>query len=82
MKIKNNKIIISSKVCIADSFKEKVDEVNVHLEETCAKKDIAIITHSNINPNRHLNKSRLHVNDTGISMFVRNFKVFLINFDW
>ena len=60
-----NKIIVSSIVCRADSFWEKVDEVNAYLEEICDEKDIAIITHSK--SKRHLNKSRLHLN--GISVF-------------
>ena len=51
MKTENNKIIVSSIVCRADSFREKV-----HLEEICAEKDIAIITHCNINPKRHLKR--------------------------
>ena len=49
MKAENNKIMISSIVCRADSFKEKVDDVNAHLEEICAEKDIAVITHSKLN---------------------------------
>ena len=72
MKTENNKIIISSIVCRADSFREKVDEVNAHQEEIYAKEDIAIITHSSINTKRHLNKSRLHLNDAGLSL-----KIFL-----
>ena len=36
MKRENKKILISSIVCQVDSFKEKVDEVNAHLEEICA----------------------------------------------
>ena len=36
MKRENKKIPISSIVCQVDSFKEKVDEVNAHLEEICA----------------------------------------------
>ena len=82
MKTENNKIIVSSIVCRADSFREKVGKVNAHLEEICAEKDIAIITHSNINPKRHLNKSRLHLNDAGISVLARNFKAFLTNLNW
>ena len=40
MKTENSKIIVSSiVVCRADSFREKVDEVNAHLKEICAKKD-------------------------------------------
>ena len=58
---------------------EKIDEVNAHLEEIFAEKDIAVITHSYINPKRHLNKSRLHLNDPGISVLVRNFGAFLTN---
>ena len=79
-----NKIIISRIVCRADSFKAKVDELNAHVEEICAVKDAAIIIHNNINPKRHLNKhkSRLHLNDAGISVLFTNFKAFLANFDW
>ena len=33
MKTENNKIIVSSIVCRADSFREKVGKVNAHLEE-------------------------------------------------
>ena len=65
MKTENNNI-----VCCAYSFREKVDEVNAHLEEVCAEKDMAIITHANINPKRQLNKSRLHLNDAGIFVLV------------
>ena len=36
MKIENNKIIVSNIVYRADSFREKVDEVNAHLGEICA----------------------------------------------
>ena len=38
-----------------------------------------------INPSRALrllNKSRLHINDAGISVIVRNFKAFPTNLDW
>ena len=73
-----NKIAVFSIVCREDSFRKKVDKVNAHLEEICAEKDIAIISHSDINPKRHLNKYRLHLNDAGISVLVRNFiKLFL-----
>ena len=81
MKTEKNKVIVSSIVCRVNSFREKINEVNAHLEGICAEKDIAIITHSNMNPKRHLNKSRLHLNDAGISLLVRNFKVFLTNLD-
>ena len=81
MKTKNDKIIVSNIVCYAGSFREKVLEVNAHLEEICAEKNIAVITHSNINPKRHLSKSRLHINDATLSVLVRNFRAFLANLD-
>ena len=63
-------------------FVEKVDEVNANLEEICVKEGIPIITYSNINPKRHLNESRLHINYTGgISVLARNFKDLLTNSD-
>ena len=40
-----------------------------------------MISHRNINPKRHLKRSRLHLNDAGVSLFVRNFRDFLNNFD-
>ena len=63
-------------------FVENVDEVNANLEEICVKEGIPIITYSNINPKRHLNESRLHINYAGgISVLARNFKDFLTNSD-
>ena len=59
---------------------KKTGKVNAHLEEIFAEIDIAIITHSNINPKR-LNKSRSYLNDAGVSVFVKNFKAFLTNLD-
>ena len=41
-----------------------------------------IITHSNIKLKRHLNKSRLPLNDAGISVPVRDFQDFLTNLEW
>ena len=82
IKTENNKIIVSSIVYRAESFREKVGKVNANLEELCAEKDIAIITHSNINPKRHLNTSRSHLNDAVISVLVKNFKAFLTNLDF
>ena len=76
-----NKIIISSLVSLANSFREKVDEGKAHLENICPVKDIAIITQSNINRKRHLNKSRLHLIEADIFVLVRNFKAFFTNLD-
>ena len=62
-------------------MKKKADEFNIILEDLCNANDAAMISHRNINPKRHLNRSRLHLNDAGVSLFVRNFRDFLNNFD-
>ena len=42
------------------------------------------LSHGNVNVKKHLNKGKLHLNDKGISSFVRNFRDFLNVFetDW
>ena len=60
---------------------KKEDEVNIILEELCKANNYGMISHRNINPKRHLDRSRLHLNDAGVSLFVRNFRDFLNNFD-
>ena len=57
-------------------IKKKVDEINIILEELCKPNNVGMISHRNTNPKRHLNRSRLHLNDAGVSLFVRNFGIF------
>ena len=78
----SSNIVISDIVTREDGYKTKADEVNKILEEICGKKGIPLIRNNNINSKRHLNRSRLHLNDTGVSVLVRNFKTFLTNFEW
>ena len=58
-----------------------MDEVNIILEELCKANNVGMISHRNVNPKRHLNRSTLHLNDAGVSLFARNFSDFLNNFD-
>ena len=62
-------------------IKKKADEVNIILEELCNASNIGVISYRNINPKRHPNRSRLHLNDAGISLLGRNFRDFLNNSD-
>ena len=64
----SSNIIISDIVTREDGYKTKADEVNKILGEICGKKGIPLIRNNNINSNRHLNKSRPHFNDTGVSV--------------
>ena len=81
MKLGNNTVIVSSIVPRDDENKKNADEVNIILEELCNANNVGMISQRNTNPKRHLNCSRLHLNDAGVSLFVRNFRDFLNNFD-
>ena len=73
----SSNIVISDIITRKDGHKTKADEVNKILEEICGKKDIPLIRNNNTHLKRHLNRSRLHLNDTGVSVLVRNFQTFL-----
>ena len=81
LKINKNKIVISAIVPRGDACNTKVEKVNSLLKEFCENNGIDLILHVNITVKRHLNKGRLHLNDTGISRFVRNFRDFLNIFE-
>ena len=69
----SSNIIISNIVTPKDDYKTNANEVNKILEEICGKKGIPLIWNNNINSKRYLNRGRLHLNDTGLSVLVRNF---------
>ena len=59
-------------------YRKKLEEVVFVEEEFLHKK----ISNEDIyNPKRHLNRSRLHLNDADVSLFVKNFRDFLNNFE-
>ena len=73
----SSNIVISDVVTREDGYISKADEVNKILEKICGKKCTTLIRNSNINSKRHLNRSRVHLIDAGVSVLVRNFKNFL-----
>ena len=81
LKTNKNKIVISTIASRGDTCNTKVEKVNSLLKEFCENNGIDLILHVNIIVKRHLNKGRLHLNDTGISRFVRNFRDFLNIFE-
>ena len=80
--VKNSSnIVILNAATREDGYKTKVDGVNKILQEICGKKGIPLIQHNNINSKRHINRSRVRLSDTGVSVVVRNFKTFLTDFE-
>ena len=75
----HNEVAISNIVARGDDLKEKGKTLSNILIEECKRKNIPIINHSNINPQRHLNRSRLHFNSYGRSIFLKNIREFMNN---
>ena len=62
----NRKVSISEIIPRNDRWNIKAKEVNNHMKEMCACVNIDYIDNfQNFNPRRHLNSSRLHLNDKG-----------------
>ena len=79
LKKEHNEVAISNIVARGDDLKEKGKTLSNILIEECKRKNIPIINHSNINPQRHLNRSRLHFNSYGRSIFLKNIREFMNN---
>ena len=60
-----------------DKGKEKGEIHSKVIYEACHKENIPVINHSNINPKRHFNWSKLHSNNYGNSAFGKNILNFL-----
>ena len=78
LKLNNNTVAALNIVPRDNVYKKKADEEKANLEKLCERNNIEIVSHRNVNPKRHLNRGRLHFNDSGVSVFARN--VFLKNF--
>ena len=81
LKVGKNKIVVSTIVPRGDSYNAKAEKVNTLLKELCENNGIDTIYHDNVNVKKQFNKGKLHLNDKGISSFVRNFRDFLSVFE-
>ena len=73
MKTDNGNITISNIIPRGDRLNNKANEVNNFLIQLCRDCNIRFTDHSkNINPHKHLNRSKLHFNITGNRIFVNN----------
>ena len=72
-------VIISGIVPRNDNFDINATEVNRELCKMCDKEKLLFLSHSNINPKIHLNKSKLHLNHNGYEKLGKNFVNFIRN---
>ena len=71
-KSENSVIVVSGLVPRGDDLNEKVESVNIILQRMCNQRNLGFIDNSNINPGRHLNMSKLHLNVTGTNELQKN----------
>ena len=81
LKTENSAVVILHIVTRGDSKKENAEAVNKLLVDICEQKEILLVDHGNINTKKHLNKSRLHLNVHGKSVFVKKLINFFKNFN-
>ena len=82
MKTDNRNITISTIIPRGGKLNNKANEFNNFLMQLCGDCNIPFINQSNnINPHKHLNRSKLHFNITGNRIFVANIKLFVIKCD-
>ena len=55
---------------------KKADEVNMIFDKLCNANNVGIISYRDINPKRYLNRSRLHLNDAGVSLLLGTLGIF------
>ena len=82
LKSETNAVTISLIVPRKDSLNNKAQAVNSRIINMCSERDITFIDHTEtIEIERHLNKSKVHLNKSGIIEFAKNACEFLLRLD-
>ena len=79
LKNDDNTVTVSGIVPRLDDMNNKANEVNRRLVLMCKERNISFLSHDeSIDPSKHLNESKLHLNSNGIKIFAENFSRFLV----
>ena len=79
LKNDDNTVTVSGIVPRLDNLNNKANEVNHHLVLMCKERNISFLSHDgSIDPSKHLNESKLHLNSNGIKIFAETFSRFLV----
>ena len=74
LKNDDNTVTVSGIVPRLDDLNNKANEVNRCLVLMCKERNISFLSHDeSIDPSKHLNKSKLHLNSNGIKIFAEIF---------
>jgi predicted metallo-beta-lactamase superfamily hydrolase len=71
-------VTVSNIIIRNDKWKEKANDVNNNLKNICMEKNIYLLEHSTITQ-KHLNKSRIHLNKTGSDILGKSFSKAILN---
>ena len=70
LKNDDNTATVSGIVARLENLNNKVNEVNHHLVLMFKERNISFLSHDeSIDPSKHLNESKLHLNSNGIKIF-------------
>ena len=72
-----NQVFVSSITPRNDTLRQKAQVVNTLLQSECNDRNIGFINNNNINITKHLNGSRLHLNQLGTGILANHFINFM-----
>ena len=79
LKNDDNTVTVSGIVLRLDDLNNKANEVNCPLVLMCKERNISFLSNDeSIDPSKHLNESKLHLNNSGIKIFAENVSRFLV----
>ena len=79
LKNDDNTVTVSGIVPRLDDLNNKANEMNRRLVLMCKERNISFLSHDKSNDlSKHLNESKLHLNNNGIQIFPENFSRFLV----
>jgi len=78
LKTESNSVIVSGLTPRNDKLREKAAELNILLKSETNSRNIGFVDHSNID-HRHLNRSNLHLNREGSTIFSKNLELAIKN---
>ena len=74
LKNDNNTVTASGIDPMLDDLNNKANEVNSRLVLMCKERNISFFSHDeSIDPRKHLNENKLHLNSNGIKIFAEKF---------
>ena len=66
------KPVVSALVPRYDALEPKRVKVNFVLRDLCEENKISYTDHANIDPSKNLNRSKIHLNKSGVDIFTNN----------